>query len=81
MAEPEPENSPMHNYLSGSGCGCGCLGALIGLFGTIIVGVIPLGFYAEATSAPMIVGGAALVCGLLVAVLGLAMYIGALFVD
>jgi len=81
MAEPQPEYSAMHNYLSGSGCGCGCLGALIVLFGSIVVGVIPLGFYAASTTTPMIAGGAAIVTGLLVAVLGIGMFIGAMFVD
>jgi hypothetical protein len=81
MAEPEPDYSAARNYLSGSGCGCGCLGLLTVLLGTIIVGVIPLGFYTGSTTMPMIAGGATLVTGILVALLGIGMSIGALFMD
>ncbi len=81
MAEPEPEFSAAHNYLNGSGCGCGCIGALMVLLGSVVVGVIPLGFYAGSTTTPMIAGGAAIACGILVALLGIGMCVGSMFMD
>jgi len=81
MAEAEPEFSAKRNYLSGSGCGCGCLGALAILLGSVIVGVIPLNFYGGTSSMPMLVGGVLVAFGLLVAVVGVGMYIGSLFMD
>jgi len=81
MPEPEPEFSAKRNYLSGSGCGCGCLGALAILLGTVILGVIPLNFYSGGTSTPMILGGVFVVLGFVVAIVGIGMYIGALFMD
>jgi hypothetical protein len=81
MANPEPQFSARRNYLSGSGCGCGCLGALAVLLGSVLLGVIPLGFYSGGTSMPMILGGVSITVGILVALVGVGMYIGALFME
>jgi hypothetical protein len=79
MKEREP--SPLKNMTGGGGCGCGCLGLLIALAGAFALSTIPLGFYADAASGPVASGIAAIVAGIVLFLLGAAVYVGSLFID
>jgi hypothetical protein len=79
MKEREP--SPLKNMTGGGGCGCGCLGLLIALAGGFALATIPLGFYADAASGPVASGVAAIVAGIILFLLGAAVYVGSLFLD
>ena len=74
------EASPLKNITSGGGCGCGCLGMLLAFTGALILIGIPLEVFAESQASTATISGAsAIVSGLLVSGLGLAMYVGSLF--
>ncbi|MEZ4241983.1 MAG: hypothetical protein R3F59_38695 [Myxococcota bacterium] len=79
MREPDP--TPMKNLTGGGGCGCGCVGLLIALLGVFALLTIPLGFYPDAASGPVMQGIALIVGGLVVFALGAAVYVGSLFID
>lgn len=77
----QAEPSPLKNMTGGGGCGCGCLGLLIALAGGVALATIPLGFYVDAASGPVLPGVAAIVGGFVLFLLGAAVYVGSLFLD
>lgn len=77
----EPPPSPMKNMVGGSGCGCGCLGALSGLLGMILLAGIQLQFYEGEVQWVWIAGTGTIAIGLLTALVGVAMWVGSLFMD
>lgn len=75
------EPSPMKNFVGGGGCGCGCLGALIAALGAVALLGIPLAFYEGETTMILIGGGGAVAVGLLIGLLGAAVWGGSLFLE
>lgn len=76
----DEEATPLKNVTSGGGCGCGCLGLLIALVGGFALLGIPLELFTESQASSATIGGiSAIVSGLLLLGLGLAMYVGSLF--
>ncbi|MEQ1565031.1 MAG: hypothetical protein ABMA64_05290 [Myxococcota bacterium] len=75
------EASPMKNLTGGGGCGCGCLGLLIALGGGLALALVPLGFYAEASSAPLVWGIGGVVSGIVLFLFGTSVYVGSLFLE
>jgi uncharacterized membrane protein YraQ (UPF0718 family) len=73
------QKSPTQNFLGGGGCGCGCFGLLIAMMG---VGAM-VAVYAEVFFEPMVTyaGGGGIVVGLIMACIGVLMYIGSFFVE
>lgn len=70
--------SPTSNLLGGGGCGCGCLGILIALFGVMCFIALTMEIYMS--DGVWWAGLVLLVTGLLMATIGVIMYIASLFV-
>ena len=82
MAEDTAQQSPLKNLVSGGGCGCGCIGAMVGATGVIGLVGIPLAFYDPASTGTMAaLGGTGVAVGLMVALVGIGMYIGSFFLQ
>ena len=79
MEEPQP--SLVKNLTGGSGCGCGCIGMLVALAGGMLLGAIPLGIYADPSAAPVGTGVGLVVGGLLLAVIGVVVWVVSIFMD
>jgi hypothetical protein len=79
MEELQP--SLMKNVTGGSGCGCGCIGMLVALAGALVLGAIPLGMYLDPSAAPYGIGLSLVVGGLMLAGLGVVIWLVSIFMD
>ena len=73
------QTSPSQNFLGGGGCGCGCLGLLLAALGVGALAAI----YLEIFFSPLVTyaGGGMVLIGLIMAVIGVLMYIGSFFIE
>jgi len=77
----ELEPSPLRNVVSGLGAGCGCLGLLGVLLGGGVWLGIPLDLYSDGSGQMVFVGGLVLLVGAVLTMIGLAAFVGSLFMD
>jgi len=78
----EPPPSPMKNFVGGGGCGCGCIGMLVMLAAGMGLGAVPLHFFsAELDGMIGMVSAVGVACGVLLALLGGAMWVASLFLE
>jgi hypothetical protein len=77
-----PEPSAMKNLTGGGGCGCGCLGGVGAIFGLMAIAGIYIELYEGGLDVTAWYGGlAAIVLGVGLAIVGVIMFIGSLFID
>lgn len=82
MEPYEVPPSPMKNFVGGGGCGCGCIGMLVVLAAGMGVAAVPLQFFSpEWASTAGMLSAAGVACGVVLAVLGGAMWVASLFLE
>ncbi|MEZ4319073.1 MAG: hypothetical protein R3F61_16280 [Myxococcota bacterium] len=78
----EAPPSPMKNFVGGGGCGCGCIGMLVVLAAGMGMAAVPLQFFpVEYGGTVGLLSAVGVACGLLLAVLGGAMWVASLFLE